>query len=79
MKPGDFTRFTGSRLKLTTRQPVDNNRHFEGRLESFQDGRLTLDLSVASHKSRKKMGDAAGQRIEIDFANVEKANLVPEI
>jgi len=78
VKAADFTRFTGSRLKLTTRQPVNNNRHFEGRLESFQDGRLTLDLSVASHKSRKKMGEAAGQKIEIDFANVEKANLVPE-
>jgi ribosome maturation factor RimP len=79
IKPADFTRFTGSRLKLTTRQPVDNNRHFEGRLESFQGGRLTLDLSVASHKSRKKMGAAAGEKIEIEFANVEKANLVPEI
>ncbi len=79
IKPADFTRFTGSRLKLTTRQPVDNNRHFEGRLESFQGGRLTLDLSVASHKSRKKMGTAAGEKIEIEFANVEKANLVPEI
>ena len=78
VKAADFTRFTGSRLKLMTRQPVNNNRHFEGRLESFQDGRLTLDLSVASHKSRKKMGDAAGQKIEIEFANVEKANLVPE-
>ena len=79
VKAADFTRFTGSRIKLTTRQPVNNNRNFEGRLESFQDGRLTLDLSVASHKSRKKMGDAAGQKIEIEFANVEKANLVPEI
>lgn len=79
VKAADFTRFTGSRMKLTTRQPVNNNRHFEGRLESFQDGRLTLDLSVASHKSRKKMGDVAGQKIEIDFANVEKANLVPEL
>ena len=78
IKPADFSRFTGSRLKLTTRQPVDNNRHFEGRLESFTNGRLTLDLSVASHKSRKKMGPAAGEKIEIDFANVEKANLVPE-
>ena len=78
VKPADFTRFTGSRMKLMTRQPVNNNRHFEGRLESFQDGRLTLDLSVASHKSRKKMGDQAGQKIEIDFANVENANLVPE-
>jgi ribosome maturation factor RimP len=79
IKAADFSRFTGSRVKLTTRQPVDNNRHFEGRLESFHNGHLTLDLSVASHKSRKKMGAAAGQKIEIEFANVEKANLVPEI
>jgi ribosome maturation factor RimP len=78
-KATDFARFVGSRLKLTTRQPVNNNRHFEGRLESFQDGRLSLDLSVASHKSRKKMGADAGKKIEIEFANVEKANLVPEI
>jgi len=79
IKAADFVRFTGSRMKLTTRQPVGNNRNFEGRLESFKDGRLTLDLSVASHKSRKKMGAAAGEKIEIEFANVEKANLVPEI
>ena len=79
IKAADFSRFVGSRVKLTTRQAVENNRHFEGRLESFADGRLTLDLSVASHKSRKKMGAAAGQKIEIEFANVEKANLVPEI
>jgi ribosome maturation factor RimP len=79
IKAADFKRFTGSRLKLTTRHPVDSNSHFEGRLESFENGRLTLDLSVASHKSRKKMGAAAGEKIEIEFANVEKANLVPEI
>jgi len=79
VKAADFTRFIGSRLKLMTHQPVNNNRHFEGRLESFENGRLTLDLSVASHKSRKKMGDAVGKKIEIEFANVEKANLVPEI
>jgi ribosome maturation factor RimP len=79
VKPADFARFVGSRVKLTARQPVDSNRHFEGRIESFEDGKLTLDLSVASHKSRKKMGEAAGKKIEIEFANVEKANLVPEI
>jgi ribosome maturation factor RimP len=78
-RPADFSRFVGSRIKLMTRQPVNNNRHFEGRLERFEDGRLTLDLSVASHKSRKRMGADAGKRIEIEFANVEKANLVPEI
>jgi ribosome maturation factor RimP len=81
IRPRDFERFTGSRMKLMTRQPVNNNQHFEGRLESFRDGCLTLDLSVASKKSRKKMGTAGAepQKIEIEFANVEKANLVPEI
>jgi ribosome maturation factor RimP len=82
-RAADFERFTGSRMKLMTRNPVNNNRYFEGRLESFRDGRLTLDLSVASKKSRKKMGAAvaaaAEQKIEIEFANVESANLVPEI
>jgi len=86
-KAREFERFVGSRLKLTTRNPVNNNRYFEGRLESFRDGQLTLDLSVSSHKSRRKMGvgkiGAAGvepgQKIRIEFANVEKANLVPEI
>ncbi len=80
-KAADFERFTGSRVKLTTRQPVNGNKYFEGRLESFHQDRLTLDLSVASHKSRRKMGAAAGegQKVEIEFSNVEKANLVPEI
>jgi len=81
-KAREFERFVGSRMKLTTRNPVNGNRYFEGRLESFSDGRLTLDLSVASHKSRRKMGAVAaeqGQKIRIEFANVEKANLVPEI
>jgi ribosome maturation factor RimP len=79
VKAADFKRFTGSRIKLTTRQALNGNRHFEGRLRSFEDGHLTLDLSVASHKSRKKMGDASGQTVDIEFANVEKANLVPEL
>jgi len=78
-RPAEFARFVGSRMKVTTKQPLNNNRFFEGRLKGFQDGRLTLDLSVASKKSRKRMGAAAEQKIEIEFANVEKANLVPEI
>ena len=81
-KAAEFERFVGSRMKVMTRNPVNNNRYFEGRLENFRDGVLTLDVSVASHKSRRKMGAAAaepGQKIGIEFANVEKANLVPEI
>jgi ribosome maturation factor RimP len=76
-KPADFERFQGSRVKLTTKDPVNGNRHFEGRLEHFESGRLTLDLVEARRKFRPQEG--APQRLEIDLANVEKANLVPEI
>src|SRR2546425_11174728 len=77
VRPADYERFAGSRVKLTTRQPVNGNRYFEGRLENFQAGRLTLDLSAARKKFRP--GDGAPQKLEIELANVEKANLEPEI
>ena len=67
----------GSRVKLTTKDPLNGNRHFEGRLEHFASGRLTLDLAEARKKFRPK--DDAPQKLEIELANVEKANLVPEI
>jgi len=76
VRPGDYERFTGSRVKLTTREPVKGNRHFEGRLESFHDGRLMLDLTSAKKKNRP--GEAP-EKLEFELSNVEKANLVPEI
>jgi len=74
----DFERFTGSLVKLMTFQPVNGNRHFEGRLKAFTDGRLTLELTERK-KSKKHPGTEAGTEVEIEFANVEVANLVPEI
>jgi len=76
-KAADFERFRGHRMKVMTRQPVNNNRHFEGTLESFENGRLLLDLTAARRKMRPKEGQAP--KVEIELANVEKANLVPEI
>src|SRR5438445_13309385 len=76
-RAADYERFAGSKVKLMTREPVNGNRHFEGRLESFHDGRLTLDLSEARRKPRPVAGSP--QKLEIDLANVEKANLVPEL
>ena len=76
-RPADFERFRGSRVKLTTRDPVGGNRHFEGRLEQFESGRLTLDLAEARKKFRPKQQEI--EKLEIELANVEKANLVPEI
>ena len=83
-RAADFERFQGSRIKLTTKDPVNGNRHFEGRLEHFEGGRLTLDLAEARKKFRpkKNAGGAPApheHKLEIDLANVEKANLVPEI
>ena len=74
----DFEHFSGSRVKLMTREPVNNNRHFEGRLEGVAGGRLVLELAAVGRKRQKKMG-GAGERVEIELANVERANLAPEI
>jgi ribosome maturation factor RimP len=76
-KPEDFQRFTGSLVKLMTRDPVNGNRHFEGRLKAFQENRLAIELT-ARKKSKKHEAVEPGAEVEIDFANVEKANLVPE-
>jgi ribosome maturation factor RimP len=77
LKPADYARFIGSRVKLMTHEPVNGNRHFEGRLESFGEGKLTLETVAAK---KQKPGHAQpGQKVQIDLANVEKANLVPEI
>ncbi len=77
-RPEEYQRFTGSRIKLTTREAVNGNRHFEGRLESFADGKLTLE-TLTGKKKPKPGHPQAGQKIEIELGNVEKANLVPEI
>ena len=80
VRASDYERFAGSLVKLTTREPINGNRHFEGRLESFQSGRLTVDLSASRKKKPKpKHGEAAPHKVEIEFSNVEKGNLVPEI
>src|SRR6185437_15671394 len=42
-KPADFERFSGSRVKIMTRDPVNGNRHFDGRLRSPRDGRIALE------------------------------------
>ncbi|MBZ5648458.1 MAG: ribosome maturation factor RimP [Acidobacteriia bacterium] len=79
-KAADYERFTGSRVKLQTREPIDGNRFFEGRLESFREGKLTVAVEPG-RKERRGQPRAAvpHKQVEIELANVEKANLVPEI
>ena len=77
IRAADYERFTGSRVKLTTRQPVNGDRHFEGKLESFREGRLTIDVTPL--RKKVKVSEGESRKLEIDLGNVEKANLVPEI
>jgi ribosome maturation factor RimP len=81
-KPAEFERFTGSLVKVSTREEHEGNRHFEGRLERFSDGKLTLDLNAVQKRGKKNKGPnrpEVERKVEIPLADVEKANLVPEI
>ncbi|HXZ28255.1 MAG TPA: ribosome maturation factor RimP [Terriglobales bacterium] len=79
-RAADFERFLGRRVKLMTREPVNGNRFFEGRLERFGEGRLVLSLEGKRQKEKGRKASEAtpGPQVEIELANVEKANLVPE-
>jgi ribosome maturation factor RimP len=76
-KPEHFARFAGSLIKFSTRELINGNRHFEGRLLGFADDRLTVDLDEAT--SRKKVKAQGSGTVVVPFSNIEKASLVPEL
>jgi len=65
-KPSDFAYFVGRRARLVLREPVDEERVFEGRLAGFEAGRVRMDL---------------GERgiTEFELTNISKARLVVEL
>lgn len=77
--PEEFARFLGSLVKLQTFTPVNNNRHWHGRLTAFVENTLTLDLAGVKQKGKAKKNATAEQIVSIPFANVEKAHLIAEI
>jgi ribosome maturation factor RimP len=74
----DYERFQASPVKVQTYTPVAGNRHWQGKLTEVKPDGIVLDLSARKQKGSKK-ATPLGQTIEIAFANIEKANLVPEI
>jgi ribosome maturation factor RimP len=83
-RPADYERFRGSLVKLQTFQPVAGNRHWQGRLTAVGDGKITLDRSAIQTKGKatgkaKKAAASGEALVEIELANVEKAQLVPEL
>jgi ribosome maturation factor RimP len=61
-RPRDFERFQGSRIKVLLREPVENQRRWEGLLTGFADGVVTLE-------------PASGKPLVFNLDQVEKANL----
>lgn len=61
-KPADYERFTGSRVKLRTAQPIDGQRNFKGVLLGISGDIVSLEA------------DTAG-RIDIPFEQIAKANI----
>jgi ribosome maturation factor RimP len=84
----DYERFAGSLVKVQTFEPVRGNRHWQGRLMSLvsqvSEARpgapsetITLDLNAVKQNSKSRK--AGVSTVEIALANIEKAQLVPEI
>jgi ribosome maturation factor RimP len=83
-RPADYERFCGSLVKLQTFQPVAGNRHWQGRLTAVDlnaanGGTITLDRSAIQVKGKAKKAATGDALVEIELANVEKAQLVPEL
>jgi ribosome maturation factor RimP len=65
-KPGDYEYFVGRRARLVMREPVDEQKVFEGRLAGYESGHVRLDLGEDGLK-------------ELEFENISKARLVVEL
>ena len=63
-------------MKLMTRDPVNGNRHFEGRLKAFHDGRLSLELTERK-KSKKSRRWRQGTEVEIELATSRRRTWFP--
>ncbi len=64
-KPGEFERFRGRLARISTVEPVENAKFFEGRLAGYADGQVRIEVQ--------------GRLIELPFAGIRKANLVVEL
>ncbi len=63
-KPAEFERFTGRMAKISTNEPVENQKYFEGRLAGFADGMVQIEVK--------------GRVIALPMEGIRKANLVVE-
>ena len=66
-KAKDFERFVGQKAKVVLREPVENQRRWEGRLAGISQGVVALEIAA--------LEPAAGRVIHFPLDQVQKANL----
>jgi ribosome maturation factor RimP len=66
-KPAEYERFRGRMAKISTTEPVEDEKYFEGRLAGFADGKVRLELK----------GKVA-RTVELPLEKIRKANLMVE-
>ena len=66
-RPKDFERFVGQRAKVVLREPVENQRSWEGKLAGISQGVVALEVAA--------LKPAAGRVIRFPLDQVQKANL----
>jgi len=64
-RPGEFERFVGRLARISTTEPVENAKFFEGRLAGYADGIVKIEIK--------------GRVVELPLAGIRKANLVVEL
>jgi len=61
----DFMRFAGQEASLRLKLPLKGQRRFQGRVVGVEDGRVVLEIE--------------GERQHIEFADIDRARLVPDV
>lgn len=65
---GDYRRFVGRLVKLSSYEPVDGRRHWTGRLQGLEDGMLTVDLeNEGGGTARIPLDKVSHGRLEVEF------------
>ncbi|MDR3092486.1 MAG: ribosome maturation factor RimP [Endomicrobium sp.] len=65
-KEESFKRFVGSKVRIQTFKPINNQRNFLGTLLNFKDGKM-------------KINDVANGIVEIEFSDIKKANIETDV
>ena len=62
---GDFQRFAGCKAKVTTKEPIEGNQVFMGRINKVEDELITME--VGQRELRIPFSEVAKARLEVEF------------